>query len=395
MERRERGFFGKVLVLILTLFAVIGLVAMTISVLCPYIDPKQFVWAAFFGLAFWEILFFNVLVFFLLLLLWSRKVWIAVLALLIAIPGVMKSYSFGNGVEKGERDSIRLMSYNVYQFQSLDGKNAKEDVASQMIRVIREQSPDILCCQEFSYFKQGVGRPKCITMFADSIGMPYVYYNRNDNYGGNVIFSKYPVVKVMEGDGFSKEKLYGVLVSVDAGEKGQFYLAGIHLVSNMITRDEIDKLINASDYQQNLDTVGRSVAHKLKGGYTLRSDQVKEMLQGIPEVDAPIILCGDFNDTPLSYTYRRMQKAGYKDTFISVGRGIKPTYAGKLPLLRIDYIWANDKVTPLNFTRCHSKASDHYPILLDFTVEKTNTPKPVLQPTENTVTEQTIKTEII
>ena len=164
------------------------------------------------------------------------------------------------------------------------------------------------------------------------------------------------------------------MVSVDAGEKGKFYLAGIHLVSNMITGDEIEKLRNTSDYQQNLDRVGKSVAHKLKYGFALRSDEVKEMLQGIPEVDVPIILCGDFNDTPMSYTYRRVQKAGYKDTFISVGQGIKPTYAGKLPLLRIDYIWANDKVTPLRFYRCRQKASDHHPVILDFSINQhTNT----------------------
>jgi len=367
-ERRERGFFGRVVVFILTLLAVIGLVAMALSVLCPHVDPKRFVWIAFFGLAFWEILLFNILVFFALLLLWSRKAWISVLALLVAIPGVNKSYSFGNTVEIG--DGIRLMSYNVYMFQSLDGTNDKEAAASHMINLIREQSPDILCCQEFSIFARRVSRANCIMMFADSVGMPYVYYNKVSNYSGNVIFSKYPITKVTEGDGFSNEETYGVLVSVDAGEKGKFYLADIHLVSNMITPSEIDKLRKASDYQQNLDTVGRSVAHKLKDGFIERSDEVKEMLRGIPDVDLPIILCGDFNDTPLSYTYRRIQKAGYKDTFLSVGRGIKPTYAGKLPLLRIDYIWANDKVTPLRFYRYRQKTSDHHPIILDFSINQ-------------------------
>lgn len=367
-KRRERGFFGRILVFILTILAIIGLVAMALSVMCPHIDPKHFGWIPFFGLSFWVILFFNALIFFVLLLLWSRKVWISVLALMIAIPGIIKSYSFGK--EMGVGEGIRLMSYNVYMFQSLDGKNDKEAVASRMIRVIEEQSPDILCCQEFSSFNRAIDRPKCIQMFADSINMPYVYYNKNSNYSGNVIFSKYPVTKVTEGTGFSQEKTYGVLVSVDAGKKGQFYLAGIHLVSNMITKDEIEILTNASDYQQNLDTVGKSVFHKLKDGFVLRSDEVKEMLEGIPDKDVPVILCGDFNDTPLSYTYRRVQKAGYKDTFISVGHGIKPTYAGKLPLLRIDYIWANDKVTPLRFNRCRQKDSDHHPILLDFSINQ-------------------------
>lgn len=368
MERRERGFFGKVLVFILTILAVIGLIAMILSVICPHVDPKHFGWIPFFGLSFWVILLFNVLVFFALLLLWSRKAWISVIALLVAIPGINKSYSFGKEVENAE--GIRVMSYNVYLFHSIDGKENSGTIANKIIGIVREQSPDILCCQEFGGFNHRVTRNQCIAMFSDSIGMPYVYYNKKSNFGGNVIFSKYPIEKVTTGGGFSNEETYGVLVEVDAGAKGKFYLANIHLVSNMITRSEIDVLTSTPENQQSFDTVGRSVYHKLQKGYILRSDEVKEMLQGIPEVDLPVILCGDFNDTPLSYTYRRIQKAGYSDAFVSVGRGIKPTFAGNLPLLRIDYFWVNDKVMPLRFNRYRQKLSDHYPIILDFSINK-------------------------
>lgn len=367
MERKERGFFGKVLVFILTILAVIGLIAITLSVVCPHVDPKQFGWIPFFGLTFWVILLFNVLVLFALLLLWSRKVWISVIALLVAIPGINKSYSFGKKVENEK--GIRVMSYNIYHFLGFDGETDTETTVNAIIGIVREQSPDLLCCQEFYTFKQNVSRNRCIAMFSDSIGMPYVYYNKKNNFGGNVIFSKYPIEKVTTGGGFSNEETYGVLVEVDAGAKGKFYLANVHLVSNMITNNEVDVLTSTPENQQLLDTVGKTVFHKLQKGYTLRSEEVKEMLQGIPDVDLPVILCGDFNDTPLSYTYRRIQKAGYSDAFLSVGRGIKPTFAGKLPLLRIDYFWVNDKVKPLQFIRYRQKMSDHYPILLDFSIK--------------------------
>ena len=396
MARKERGFFGKVLVFIFSVFAVIGLIATVLSVICPYVNPKQFVWTAFFGLAFWEILLFDVLVFLALLMLWSRKAWIAVLAILIAIPGISKSYSFGNQ-EAENNNSIRLMSYNVYMFQSVDKNKGKEAAANEIIRIVREQSPDVLCCQEFSGFSRKISRNDCIRVFADSVDMPYVYYNKKRNYGCNVIFSKYPIEKVTEGTGFSQEETYGILVSVDAGEKGKFYLADIHLVSNTITPDEIEKLKKTSDYQQTLDTIGKSVLNKLIKGYVLRSDEVTEMLQGLPPIDGPAILCGDFNDTPMSYTYRQMQKAGFTDTFTKVGRGIKPTYAGKLPLLRIDYMWANDQVQPLNFKRYRVKASDHYPIILEFSIDKSSV-KPAMKPVENNLDNSEIQlnnTEII
>ena len=365
-EKKERTFFGKMLVFIFSVLAVIGVIAMALSVINAYINPQHFIWTTIFGLAFWEIFIFNAVVFLFLLLLWSNKIWISVVALLIAIPGISKSFSFGSKVKADS--SIRIMSYNLHLFQHIDGETNMEQFANQVMDVVREQSPDILCCQEFVGFKKGVSRPQCIEDFAKNVGFQYVYYNRKNNYAGNVIFSKYPLAKVSEDSGFGKENTYGVMVSVDAGEKGKFHVANVHLLSYRITDNEIDILTNTSE-RQNLDTIGKSVLHKLKYAFEKRSDELKQVMEGMPPIEGPVLICGDFNEPPLSYNYRQMQKAGFIDTFTKVGFGIKPTYAGKLPLLRIDYIWANNGIKPLDFERYKFKASDHYPIILDFKIQ--------------------------
>ena len=365
-ERKPRSFFGKMIVFILAVLAVIGVIAMALSVANAYVNPNDFIWTTVFGLAFWEILIYNVVVFLLLLLMWSNKIWISVVALLIAIPGISKSFSIGS--KSKAENSIRVMSYNVHDFRHVDGVTEKEQFANQVMEMVREHAPDILCCQEFSQFKSGVSRPQCIEDFAKEAGFQYIYFNRKTNYGGNVIFSKYPLTKVAEDSGFGKGNTYGVMVSVDAGEKGKFHVANVHLLSYMITDSEIDVLTNASE-RQNLDTIGKTVLHKLSFAFQKRSEELQTVLNGMPPVGGPIIICGDFNEPPLSYNYRQMQKAGFVDTFTKVGFGIKPTYAGKLPLLRIDYVWANDGVKPLAFDRYKYKASDHYPIMLDFAIQ--------------------------
>ena len=365
-ERKPRSFFGKMIVFILAVLAVIGVIAMALSVANAYVNPNDFIWTTVFGLAFWEILIYNVVVFLLLLLMWSNKIWISVVALLIAIPGISKSFSIGS--KSKAENSIRVMSYNVHDFRHVDGVTEKEQFANQVIAMVREHAPDILCCQEFSQFKSGVSRPQCIEDFAKEAGFQYIYFNRKTNYGGNVIFSKYPLTKVAEDSGFGKGNTYGVMVSVDAGEKGKFHVANVHLLSYMITDSEIDVLTNASE-RQNLDTIGKTVLHKLSFAFQKRSEELQTVLNGMPPVGGPIIICGDFNEPPLSFNYRQMQMAGFVDTFTKVGFGIKPTYAGKLPLLRIDYVWANDGVKPLAFERHKYKASDHYPIMLDFAIQ--------------------------
>lgn len=367
MERRERGFFGKLLVFILALLAFVGLVAMALSVLNAYVDPKTFIWTTFFGLAFWEILFYNILILLLLLSMKSRKAWIAVLALMIAIPGFSKSYSRGKKVET--ESSIRIMSFNVHNFKHIDGKTSQEEFAEQIVNMVREQNPDILCCQEFSGFSKKVSRPQCIQDFADDAGFQYIYYNRRSNYAGNVVFSKYPIEKVADVSDFAKEHTYGVMVLVDAGDKGKFHVANIHLLSYMITDSEIESLTTPQERQE-YEALGKTLVHKLNFAFQCRSEELQKVIAGLTPIEGPIIVCGDFNEPPLSYNYRQMQKAGFVDTFTKVGHGIKPTYAGKLPLLRIDYIWSNDGVTPLIFNRHRWKASDHYPIILDFSINE-------------------------
>lgn len=366
MEKRERGFFGKLLVFIFALLAFVGLVAMTLSVLNAYINPKSFTWTTLFGLAFWPILIYNVAILMVLLLLKSRKAWISVLALLVAVPGFSKSYSRGS--EETADNSIRIMSYNVHNFDHINGETEKESFTSQVMSLVRDQAPDILCCQEFSWFKKGLTRQQCIQDFADGAGFQYVYYNRKNNYGGNVIFSKYPIEKVSDVSDFANEHTYGIMVSVDAGEKGRFHVANVHLLSYMITDTEIESLTTPQERQQ-YETLGKTLLHKLSFAFQCRSDELQEILQGLAPVESPIVVCGDFNEPPLSYNYRQMQMAGFVDTFTKVGHGIKPTYAGKVPLLRIDYAWANDGVKPLNFKRIRWKASDHYPIILDFKIQ--------------------------
>ena len=116
-------------------------------------------------------------------------------------------------------------------------------------------------------------------------------------------------------------------------------------------------------------SAGKKVLRKLSYAFQKRSEELQTVLNGMPPIEGPVIVCGDFNEPPLSYNYRQMQKAGFVDSFTKAGRGIKPTYAWKLPLLRIDYIWSKDGVTPLCFKRYRYKASDHYPIMLDFKIQ--------------------------
>ena len=76
-----------------------------------------------------------------------------------------------------------------------------------------------------------------------------------------------------------------------------------------------------------------------------------------------IICMGDFNDTPLSYTYRRMSQ-GLQDAFREKGRGFSHTYRGFYNTFRIDYILASGEFEFLSYEVPAVEFSDHHPVFV-------------------------------
>ena len=100
---------------------------------------------------------------------------------------------------------------------------------------------------------------------------------------------------------------------------------------------------------------------KMKGTFIKRSEQVGRILENINSHSQPAIICGDFNDTPMSYTYHTLAK-NRKDTFKEAGKWFGGTFIPVWPLLRIDYILVPRDVECIEHTIHRTPLSDHYPV---------------------------------
>lgn len=359
IKKGKRSFGNRLLVFFVSILAIAGFICMFLCVISPFISPNFWVFTSYFGLAFWFILGFNLLILICLIFLKAKK-WILLplIALIIAIPSFKRSYSIKQ--KTTEPGNIKVMTYNVCHFSDVTSDknhNSKQDI----IDIINAQNPDIVCMQE-----SGQWNDKTAKDFAEKINCKYYAFN-NVKHNGNVFFSKYPLFKDDFTDKCDANTTY-VVRGVDAGGLGKFYLECVHLQSFMITNDEIEYINDARIYDRKSDAIGKSVFFKLKEGFEGRTADTKDLVENLPVNGMPIVVCGDFNDTPMSYTYRRMRKAGMNDAFLEVGTGLGKTYCGKLPLLRIDYFWHNDYIVPMTYERVKKKLSDHYPIIMTFNV---------------------------
>ena len=106
------------------------------------------------------------------------------------------------------------------------------------------------------------------------------------------------------------------------------------------------------------------IVKKLGKAYRQRGIQTAELTSFIDNSPYPIILGGDFNDTPSSFAYQQVNEL-LDDSFIKKGKGIGSTYNGIIPFLRIDYIFTDKKFTCTHYQKIKNLNSDHFPIIAD------------------------------
>ena len=137
-----------------------------------------------------------------------------------------------------------------------------------------------------------------------------------------------------------------------------------HLRSTHIKSDDGDYLMN---YRFLTDTARheklRSILNRMRYNSISRSLQVDTIARLIAATPHARIVCGDFNDTPLSYTYRRMSQ-GLQDAFREKGRGFSHTYRGFYNTFRIDYILASGEFEFLSYEVPAVEFSDHHPVFV-------------------------------
>jgi endonuclease/exonuclease/phosphatase family metal-dependent hydrolase len=108
----------------------------------------------------------------------------------------------------------------------------------------------------------------------------------------------------------------------------------------------------------------KSIVKKLKRAYGFRGGQADIVREQLDKSPFPVIICGDFNDVPNSYTYFHI-RGNLQDAFIKKGFGVGRSYVHISPTLRIDYLFADKKFEVLQCKKFNLPYSDHHPVIAD------------------------------
>ena len=338
--------------------------ALLISYLAVHINPEDFAMPAFFGLAYPYILLVN----FIIAVIWAVNLrYEALISVLVIALGYnhLSNYIRFSRPSAEKQGTFRIMSYNLRLFNYFE---TPQRVGSEkkILEYVKTIQPEIICFQELyikgSYLEKDQEIRKML-------GGKYYSHTKllgrgKNQYYGIATYSRYPIISKGEirHPGSASLSIYSDIVI----QKDTFRIFNNHLQSFRLRRMErslIEELASTED-NQTIDEI-KTLSVSLKQGFARRALQAQVVKNYIDRSPYPVIVLGDFNDTPVSYSYRKIRKGLY-DAFVKSGYGAGFTYRGNYPPNRIDYILFDDKLISTRFDILRVKYSDHYPIVASF-----------------------------
>jgi len=339
----------------------------------PYLNAGKYWPIAILGLGFPLMLILLILFIFLWAIVRSRWAFFSLLALIISWQQISVFFAFRtppSAKTLRPDNCLRILNWNVSSWDEANKhKKGGQSHRRDMLALIKSQDADILCLQEFFEFESSNFYEPNIPA-VKAMGYPYYYFvphyfrYQKAYRMGVAIFSKYPIADTVVVP-YEQNSAADNLVYADIKIEGRMIrFMTTHLQSvrfNSVDYEGINRIKNTED---NSLQASKTILSKIITAYRSRSSQAEQVREEIDKSPHPVIVCGDFNDVPNSYTYFTI-KGDLNDAFIAKGAGVGKTLRILGPTLRIDYILADKNLPISQFNKLNVPYSDHYPIVAD------------------------------
>ena len=357
---RRRSALSIALRVLSALLSILLIGAMVICYITPYVTPDTLGSLTIIGI-FTPVIYISVIIMMLVMTIFKRWIFAAALFVvaLVGVPNIDKFYNidFKRPVEKpADRSAITVMSYNVRGFYNDNGERVVDDYVKYLSA---KGVPDILCLQEFS--SDTTDENPIDSLYRHTYGTFYIHESVES---GNVMlrtYSRYPFVKSSQGEISGQDSGTSQWVDVIIKEKDTIRIFNNHLYTMSISEEDSEDIARGKILQDGGRV--RSIVKRIADNSTIRAkhaDKLHEVLRSTPYRK---IVCGDFNDTPMSYVYNTLSK-NLNDAFVELGSGNGCTFRPMHNVLRIDYILYSNGIEGQTYEADHSATmSDHLPVI--------------------------------
>ncbi len=371
MSNPEKSHKSFVLGLLFLINLIIGL-GLLGAYLSTHISPNTIPYLSFFGLAYpvfiWTLAGFS----FLWLFTRFKYLIFNILIFLLGFNHFNDFYSFNNSVSLHSSNAIKLLSYNVRIFNFYDTKNNLK-TRDNIINFVKNEKAEIYCFQEF-YHQQSPSKFNTRdTMLAvlktKNYHERYTHEMTGKQFFGLATFTSLPILN-KGGIAFKNDANNYCIYTDVLKDKDTIRVFNAHIGSIRLAGADLNLFKNIQN--ESIDKKEKQIKgifERLKIAFEKRAIQIERIMSEVKKSPHSTILCGDFNDTPVSYCYQQITKQ-LSDAFIETANGTGKTYIGNIPSNRIDYIFYSDDIIPYEFKIHDVDYSDHKPISSYFEIMK-------------------------
>lgn len=325
-----------------------------------HIDPREHAVLSTLGLSLPLFIALNV-AFLLFWLIFNRRYVLVPLVGFIVCWGPVRRYCPVNVPKDTPKGAIKVLSYNVWLFDTWEQEKGE---MNPIVDYLLNSGADIICLQEAG----------CDPSYSDSVypllANAYQYSDTIRKRGATddilAVYSKFPILGHERIHYKSKGNLSEAFFLKIDGRK--VLLVNNHFETVGLSSEDKSRfreLIHGETERDSTQKESKFFISKVGSGARKRASQadaVAEYIAKYRKAGMGVIVCGDFNDTPISYTHRRVAK-GLTDCFVASGNGLGWSYHKSGIRVRIDNIMCSPDWQPYGAKvnrRCNK--SDHYPI---------------------------------
>jgi len=251
--------------------------------------------------------------------------------------------------------SLKVISYNVGLFAHSEKPENREVLADSVSAYLMRQDADIICLQEF-YLPSTVNMDRWLRKHFPGYKAEYYVLTGKSGYAGNLTLSRRPVVSRGK-EVFEKSTNMSVWTDIRL-DSSTVRIYNCHFESYNISLGRLVKGVRDDAFRE-------EIGLKMRRSIRERPRQVADVLQSVNEASVSSLVLGDFNDTPLSYTYFRLLRNRY-DSFVKAGKGFGATYRALWPFIRIDYILYPKDLHAVSLEVGEVTYSDHFPVIATY-----------------------------
>ena len=282
----------------------------------------------------------------------ARLAWIPIAGTLL-IGGYVLDYCPLNLSSNNSRETtdstLTIITYNVGYI------NGNAEKQAELLRFLSTANADIVCLQELSTTFLADHKTWLDTTSYHSLQSSNVTILSRLHFLGDTIHIDYPT-----------RTNHSIACWIDCyGDS--LLLVNNHLESNHLSPEERDEYTNAitDPKRQAIKNSSKMLLSKLSEAAAYRGAQAESIRSLVKRnADHEAIVCGDLNETPISYTYQRLARC-LTSAYREAGCGPGFTFNQRSFPVRIDHLFHSAGWTCSDCRIDHSiSTSDHYPLVV-------------------------------